>query len=245
LSILTTQYGLSFMIEDQVNRNKKFFEYIFDPVPTDQIAEKLNHIIAERPILNETFKSINIIHNNRLNSIVPADFFEPEQAAYFLKNNIRLLPNDSIAYENIENIDAVNIYVPFKNLTSHFSGKTQELNTQHSATVFFNKHKKIKNTYQKLLINEIFINIFPYDFQIAVYKNEHLTLYNHFTYENEDEFLYYLFFVVETLGIDEKETRFFITGVDQENIIIKNLKQFTQNFSLISEKNPSKINNYI
>jgi len=245
LSILITQYGLSFMIEDQINHDKKFFEYIFDTVQSDKITEKLAHIIAERPILNELFKTVNIIHHNRLNSIIPVDFFDPGQAIHLLKSNIDLSPNDSVAFDSINNIDAVNIYVPFKNITKYFSAKTKELKTQHSATFFFNNHNKIKKNYKKLLINEIFINIFPEDFQIAVYKNEKLVLYNHFAYENEDEFLYYLFFVTETLGIDEKNTRFFISGIDSSHSIIKNLKQFTENFNLTLEKKPSKINNYI
>ncbi len=245
LSILASQYGLSFMIEDKSNQEKKFFEYLFKDIATDEISNKLLEIIKERPVLTDNYQKVKIIHHNRLNNIVPTKYFQNNKADLLLKQNVKVSEQDFIVPELIEDIDAVNIYVPFKNLGAFFHSNAKEVNNSHSASVFFSQHKKIRNDYKKLFINEVFINLFPNDFQIAVYQNEKFILYNHFEFDNEDEFLYYLFFIMETLELDKKDTRFFITGVDWFDKNIKNLKQFTENISLAKEKKLSRINNYI
>ncbi len=234
-------YGLSFMLKD--NKNKKFFEYLFAPTHTVQIEKKLQQIIDERNILQETFNQIDIIHHNRLNTLVPQEIFNPETARSLLEKNIKLLANDTVAHEPIDTLEAVNIYVPFDKIKGYL--KAKQINEKHSATIFLRQIKQIRQQSDFMPVFEIFLNIFPHDFQIAVFKNEKLELYNHFAYENEDEFLYYLFFVTETLEINQNNMHIYVAGVDKLDENVQNLSDFTSNYSLIPEKNPSQINNFL
>lgn len=243
LSILVSLYGLSFKIESLFSGEKKIFEYLFSPINSVQLAKKLNQIIEERSILKENFKKINLVYHNNLNTLVPEEVFQKEYAASFLQKNVKVLPTDFIEYDLFSTFQLVNVYVPFNFVKDYFKGSL--ISTQHSATYFFNKLPQIRKTKEELSLYEIFLNIFPYDFQIIVLKNERLELYNHFTYENVDEFLFYFFFVLETLKIPENNFHVYIVGIEKDHLLIKNLNDFTNKISIIPPHKTSQFNNFI
>jgi len=235
-------YGLSFMIRN--NQEKKFFEYLIHQANPSQLEKKLNEIIAERPVLNAEYDLVQIIHHNNLNTLVPAEFFNPETNRDILSHNVRLLPTDSVSQNYIKSIDAYNLYVPYKKISEILLNKQQKINNLHSTTHFFNSIYNIRKQLQNLPVFEVFINLFSSDFQIAVFKNEALLAYNHFEYQNTDDFLYFLFFIFETLDIKEHQSRIYLIGTDETNDIVENLKDFTENLQILSPKNPSQIYNF-
>ena len=242
MSILVSKYGLSFMIHKE--NQTKFFEYQMSYNNPVLLFKKTEEIIAERPVLNTHFDHIELIHHNRLNALIPQKFFKPETAREWLSQQIKLLPNEPVAYDFIDNLKAFNVYVPFQNLENFFSKQTGNLTVKHSVTAFFNNINQVKNQLQDLPVFEIFLNVFPKDFQIAVFKNESLLAYNHFEYENIEEFLYYLFFMTETLDTKPHQSQIYIFGTNNKTEILENLSLFTDNIQFIPEKNNSKIFNY-
>ncbi len=241
LSILVSKYGLSFIIYK--DRQKKFFEYLFAGDNPVVLKTKLEEIITERAILNDQYEQIKLIYHNRLNALVPNIYFTTETARKWLEHHIKLLPNDMVAYDFIETLQAYNVYVPFQNLDKSFSQQTSNLIVKHSGTIFFNDIEQLKNQTQNLPVFEIFINVFPGDFQIAIFKNESLQAYNHFEYENIEEFLYFLFFMTETLEAKPQQSHLYIFGTGDKAILYENLSLFTKNIHFIPEKNSGKIYN--
>ena len=242
MSILVSMYGLSFMIKKGDHR--KFFEYQIKLINPIFLAEKLKSIIAERPILQENFDRIKLIYHHNLNSLIPEAFFDPSTYKVLLEQNVKLLPNDLTDYNHIPYIEAYNTYVKMASIAAHFSDNTSNLINLHSATVFFGQIEQYQKKSQNAPIFEIFLNIFPNDFQIAVFKHEQLQVFNHFKFENSDEFLYFLFFVLETLEINARQSHIFIFGIEESDDIIQNIKDFTKNLSVAPPKNPSQIYNY-
>ena len=244
LSILVSLYGLSFMINDATNELKKFFEYNFEPQSPDNLTVKLQEIEKERQLDFQKFNQINLIHHNSFNTLVPEAFFDKKQVGLFLRQNIKLLSNDPILSDAIPFFQLHNIYVPYRSVTDYFSTHPN-LSNQHSVSLFLQNIEQIKKTEKHLPVNEIYINIFANDFQIAIFNNEKLLLFNQFEFKTVDEFLYYIFFILETLDIKEKNSFFYITGVKKNNDLISNLNDFTGNLRVFPEKNPGNINNYI
>jgi len=235
-------YGFSFMIRN--GQEQKFFEYLISQANPSALEKKLDEIIAERPILKSEYDSVQIIHHNNLNTLIPPAFFNPETNRNVLKQNVRLLPNDSVSQDYIKSIDTYNLYVPYKKISDILLNKQQRINNLHSATHFFNSIYNTRNKLQTLPVFEVFINMFPSDFQIAVFKNEQLLAYNHFDYQTTDDFLYFLFFIFETLDIKEHQSRIYLMGTDETNDIVENLKDFTENLQVLPKKNPSQIYNF-
>ena len=225
-------------------QQKKFFEYPFSYHNPVLLLNKINEIIKERPILNEQFEQINLIYHNRLNTLIPKEFFKPETAGDWLSHQVKLPDNEPVFNNYIDSIQAYNIFVPFTNFEKSFSHKTNNLIIKHSGTLFFESIKQIGNQTQNLPVFEIFLNVFPNDFQIAVFKNEKLQAYNHFEYENIEEFIYFLFFAVETLEAKWHQSRFYIFGTANQTELKENLSLFTEKIHFIPEKNPSQIFNY-
>jgi translation initiation factor IF-1 len=244
LSILVSMYGLSFMLNNKNTGEKKFFEYEFEFKNSSAFKTKLLEIIQERDILTDSFHQINIIHHNLLNTLIPETIFDKNHLSLLLKQNIKLLPDDIVLYNSISDFQLYNIYIPYRFITDYFISHKTVFNW-HSGTLFLNTIKQIKKFEKQPPIYEIYLNIFLKDFQISIFKNDKLLLFNGFEYQDTDEFLYYLFYVMETLKIKEKDSLIYITGIDKTNEIIKNLQDFTNKIYLFSKKNPGKINNYI
>ncbi len=243
LSILVSLYGLSFMLKNK--GTIKHFEYHFDKLNPIALESKLINIIKERPILQEPFSKVTLIHHNNLNTLVPQEFFNPDTLKDYLKFNIQLLDNDFAAFDTIGSYQTNNIYLPFVNINNVFLDYNESITYFHSGSIFLEKIDKILKKRNELSLYEVFVNIYPNDFQVAIFINEKLYLYNHFDYQDIDEFLYFLFFAIESVKVDEKKTKYTILGVLENNDIVKNLKDFTPNVSVYAAHIDSRINNFI
>ncbi len=242
LSILVSMYGLSFMIRN--THQKKFFEYSISHANPLVLKEKLLKIIDERPVLNDNYDQIKLIFHNRLNALIPQEFFKVDIAKEQLSQQIKLLPNDTVNYDFISSLDAYDVYVSYQDFNRLVATQTQNLIIKHSATDFFEKIASLKNQIQDLPVFEVFLNIFPGDFQIAIFKNEKLQAFNHFEYENTDEFLYYLFFMLETLEVKPQQSRLYFFGIDEQNELLDEVRLFNDKLMLVPGLNPSQIYNH-
>ena len=245
LSILVSLYGLSFMLKNKAENTYKHFEYQFDKLNPFSLENKLNDIIKERPILTNSFSKISIIHHNNLNTLVPQELFDENLLKDYLKFNVQLLANDFADYDWLNNLHVNNVYVPFVNINNTFLDYNPSINYYHSATVFLKKTHDILTKNSELSLYEVFINVYPNDFQLAIFINEKLYLYNHFNYQNIDELLYFLFFAIESLKIDDKKTKYNVLGVLEDHEVVQNMKDFTPNVTVHPAGIDSKINNYI
>jgi len=242
MSILISKYGLSFMIQKQ--DEQKFFEYHLEHAKPFLLENKLKEIIDERPVLKKGFNKINIVHHNRLNTLIPADLFSQNNATEYLKKNVSILENDTVYHNYIKPLNIYNVYVLYETISKYFKSLASDVENVHIGTYFLNQINQFKKELTSLPVYEIFLNVFPKDFQIVVLQNEQLQLYNHFEYDSLDEFLYYLFFVLETLSINVQQSKIYLSGIEPDNEVVRHLKDFTDNIQVLQAKNPGKINNF-
>ena len=245
LSILVSLYGLSFVLKNKADNSFKHFEYQFNQQNPIALEKKLLEIIEERTVLKNTFSAVNIVHHNNLFTLVPQTYFSQDILKDYLKFNVQLLDNDFAAYDEIRSLDTNNVYLPFVNINNTFLDYNEHINYYHSGTQFLNKILQINQKNAKMYLFEVNINVFKNSFQLAIFKNEALQFFNHFDYENIDEFLYYLFFTLETFKITKWETKYTIFGLEKNHEIIKNLKDYTKELIIYPGQYNSEINNFI
>jgi len=245
LSIQASLYGLSFMIRNPKTKENKFFEYPFEKTNPIHLEGILQKIVKERPVLKHHFSKLRIVHHNLLNSLVPKDYFEDSKLEEYLKLNISLLENDKASYDEIKELDLVNVYLPFVNINNFFLTYNPSIEYFHSASIFIDKINRLRNKKETLPLYDLYLNVYSKDFQIIIYKNEELLFFNSFKYETTDDFLYFFFFVLESLKLDEKEVEFHISGVDKNFPILQDLKDFVTPWKILPHSNPGKINNFI
>lgn len=92
--------------------------------------------------------------------------------------------------------------------------------------------------------SSVYIHMYPKYFEVVVKNNNQLVLFNTYTYQNNDDVLYYLHWMIKNLEIDSKQNTFIISGwIDKKNELIKKMKEF--NFSTEWAKfNPQAIYSY-
>ncbi len=244
LSILVCLYGLSFVIQ-KPDGESKFFEYRFDKTNPYKLEDELKKIIRERPVLKHQFNRVDIIHHNLLNTLVPNEFFVDEKLENYLKYNISLLDNDQASFDVINEMNINNVYLTFANINNVFLDYNKNINYFHSATVFIDKINALRKKHKVLKLYDIYLNVYEKDFQLLIYKNEEILFFNSFEYETTDDFLYFFFFVLESLNITDNDTQYHISGVGKDFKILQDLKDFVPNWHIIEGKNTGKINNFI
>lgn len=193
-------------------------EYRFDAVFNDySMLEPINNIIEQTPLLKNTYSSFNVAFSNQRSTLIPNAIFQQDKLALYHQYNFTKQEEDIFIYDNLINISAKNIYsVPdyivnifksFKNSSfSHFSSTLIEGALLHS---------KKENA-----LSHVDVHVMPDSFQIISIKNQQLEIYNSFTYQTSEDFLYYLLFVLDQLKIDNEKASIRLLGEVEKNSTI-------------------------
>lgn len=211
-------------------------EYRFDGIFNDySVLEPLNKIINQTPLFQKTFNQVHVSYVNQRSTLIPNAIFQQDKLALFHQYNFTKQEEDVFMQDSLINLSAKNIYsIPdfittifksFKNVSfSHFSTPLIE------AALLQSKKEKA--------LSLVEIHVMPNSFQIISIKNQQLELYNSFTYQTSEDFLYYLLFVLDQLKIDNEKASIQLSGeVEKNSTIYTMLYQYikTINFAKRSE----------
>lgn len=200
-------------------------EYRFDGIFNNfSMVEPLEKIIKQNPLLQKPFAEFCVAFANQRATLIPNAIFQQDKLALFHQYNFTKQEEDIFLHDSLINLAAKNIYsVPdyiyqlfeaFKNVSfSHASSTLIEASLLHS--------KKEK------AISLVDVHVLPNSFQIVAIKNQELELYNSFSYQTSEDFLYYLLFVLDQLKIDnEKATIRLLGEVEKNSTIYSMLHQY-------------------
>jgi len=211
LSIQVSLNGLSFcVLNSHTNTIEHLSKHVSDkqlsPIEALQLLEKT---ITSVSILQESFKSVLVIHENELSCLVPKALFSEENIADYLKFNARILKTDYIAYDNLKVNDSVNVYVPYVNINNAIYSKYGEFIYKHHSTVLIEEILKLEKNAAKA---KMYVNVATHHFDIVVVANGSLKLYNTFDYVTKEDFIYYILFSSEQLGLNPENFELILSG---------------------------------
>jgi len=211
LSIQVSLNGLSFcVLNADTNTIELLRHYHAEKQlnPLDML-NLLKTTIDKEPALQENFKSILIIHENDISSLVPKPLFNEENLADYLKFNAKILKTDYIDYDELKINDSVNVYVPYVNINNYIYGNYGDFIFKHYSSVLIEEVLKIEKNAKKA---KMYVNVASNHFDIVVIENSSLKLYNTFEYETKEDFIYYILFASEQLGLNPEEFELIFTG---------------------------------
>jgi len=216
LSIQVGLNGLSFCVFDTIENKvlvsgKKNFKIESTPY---LILKELKKLLEEHKLTERKFHEVSVVHRNNLFSLVPKAFFDENELPNYLKFNARLLANDHIVFDEIKNFDIINVYVPFVNVNNYVFSLFGEFEFIHSGTILLQTLLGLSNPPSTKVC---YTYVSPNDIEIVVIEHRKLLLYNHFPYKAKEDFLYYLLFVYEQLGLDTDEVELKLFGAVEEN----------------------------
>jgi len=214
LSIQVGLNGLSFCIIDTIaHKVVKSDSVVFKMESTPYLLLKeLRSLFDKHGMGDKTFEAISVVHKNNLFCLVPRALFQEDELPNYLKFNSKLLAGDEVVFDEIPNYDINSVYVPFTNINNYLLELFGPFSFCHHSTNII-----------RLLLNQAqhqkatcYAHVSERTFELIVLEQKRLLLYNQFTYKTKEDFLYYLLFTYEQLGLDPETTTLKMFGAIEE-----------------------------
>lgn len=252
LSIQFSLDGFSFCVSDSNSKEILYFsEYLFDETlhSLDDLLENIKQIFNEDAILHYEFKSVFVVHQNSLNTLVPNDYFDENSLDSYLNFNIKTLQTDFITFDSIDEIEAKNVYIPFVNINNYLFQNFGEFEFKHHSSILIEKLIQ-KNHFEEKVM---FVNVAKNTIDILVLEQQKLLLNNCFSYKTKEDFIYYILFVIEQLQLNTEDCSLYFTGeINLESELyqiafkyIKNVYFFESNAPIFKHLEAKKHSNFI
>ncbi|MDX1827920.1 MAG: DUF3822 family protein [Lutibacter sp.] len=232
LSIQLSLDGFSFCVYNKIQKKIGVFEvYEFTEqnISPKKHLELVKEIYVNHKILSLKYNSVSVTHFNNLVSQVPEPFFDKNNLPNYLQYSVKLLEDDFIAYDTIQNTEIVNVYVPFVNINNFMIDVYGTFFYKHSSTILIEKLlQQFKNTDKEIC----FINVTKNQFEIVIINNNKLLLYNCFDFTTKEDFIYYILFTAEQLKLNPEEVQTILLGdIEEESELYTILYQYIRNVS--------------
>lgn len=215
LSVQVSLNGLSFLVLNPEVGKTIFFKekkLIHSTTPEELLME-LEELISENKILQNNFSEVAVTYSTAIYSLVPISLFDEAKASEYLKFNSKILANDYIAHDVLENQEIVVVYVPFMNINNYLFERYGSFNYYHSISVLL---KTILEK-EKYSLPKMYLHFQQNSFDCLVLKNGTLQLCNTYSYKTAEDFIYYTLFCMEQLKLDPETLPVLLCGDIRKN----------------------------
>ncbi len=220
------------LVKSSDNKIIDFYEHNYEyQLRESEISKELNIKLLNFLKNYNNISNVKLIINNRLSTLVPETLFDEKLSLEYLKYDVKLLKNDVPSYDKIDEIEAVNVYLPFINVNNYLIDNFGTFDYFHYSTLFIKKSIKYElgnNHYTCLNFRE---NCFD----MAVLKNGKLLFHNSFDYKTKEDVLYFILNSFQQNKFKLKKNIFFISG-NLNDDISDFLKKFHNNINFSDEK---------
>lgn len=214
LSIQFSLDGFSFCISNFEDTIYHFSKYSFDDkINTPEILlERIKRVFKNDNNLQDDFESVQVIHQNNLNTLVPSQYFQENSLKNYLDYNIKTISTDFITYDNLDSLDIKNVYVPYVNINNFLFQNFGEFDYHHHSTVLIGKLSKLASQNS----TDVFVNLFSDTMDVVVFHQNMLQFYNSFEFETKEDFIYHILFIFEQLKLDPNKIALNLLGEIEE-----------------------------
>ena len=238
LSIQLRSNGFSFCIINKDSNQALYFDNLTIKGSSITPQKQIDHItkaFETHEQLQQQFKSIYVVHSNKLATIVPLPFFNKENLGDYLQYNVKLLNNDFIAYDELDSTELVNVYIPYVYLNNFLFDKFGSFDYKHSSSVLIELLlKKNKNS----TATKFYVNVEEDIFQIMVLKDKKLQFFNSYSFKSKEDFIYYILFAAEQVHLNPEEFQLIFLGdIEEDSELYKITYNYVRNVSFYSENN--------
>ena len=236
LSIQFSLDGFSFCTNNVNNEAYHFSSYQFLETlnSPELILEKIKQVFESEKSLHKDFEKVTVIHHNNLNSLVPNEYFLESSLKDYLKYSVRTIASDLIVFDDLDFLTSKNVYIPYVNINNFLFQNFGEFEFRHHSSILL----------EKLFLNSnhemnFFVNVSRSIFDVVVIKESKLLYHNIFDYETKEDFIYYILFALEQLGLTPEKTLVTLTGdIETSTDLYKILFTYIKNINFLESNNP-------
>ena len=203
-------------------------EFIPTPDGDEDFKSALTELLGFYP--KGTFEKAQIISYHQPSTFVPANFFDKKLLPNYLRFLGKVNSESVINFDELKEENTVNIYALPKARLEIINDEIRETNLCHYNTLLYNEVMTLSKSGPKE--HQLFVHLQQGGMDLYLCENESILFQNHFSVKNEDEFLYYLFFVVEQYKLNSDT--FQIVFLGQIKAFESYYKAITQYHSRIS-----------
>jgi hypothetical protein len=205
-----------------------------------EVLPRIKSELGAKSIFSEDFEEVTIIHQNELATLVPNDLFSESHIADYLKYNSKILESDYISFDEVDDIDAKNVYVPYVNINNYIFDTFGQFTYKHSLTVLI--EAVCKNNYSNSTDYRIYLNLNPTTFEMLVFHDKKVILTNIHQYVSKEDVLYFVLFTFEQLDLNTEIHELILSGDiekddDIYHLLYKYIRHISFNTSAVSSSN--------
>ncbi len=241
LSVQISLTGLSFLVSSQNREPLFYYEKELDRAYTpEELLLECDEILRGQNELHPPFSSVQLVYSTDTYCTVPLSLFDENKASEYLKFNTKILGNDYIAHDTLENHGIVVVYIPLININNYFFERFGGFEYYHATSLLLDRIlNKERHTLQK-----VFLHVKNNEFDCIVIKNGALQLCNTYSYQTPEDFIYYVLFCFEQLKMNPDSVDVILCGDIRKNdekfdflyTYIRNISFVSHDFPRIGEE---------
>ena len=193
------------------------------------LSDNIASIIKETPLMQYGYQSVSaaVMHNR--STLVPDALFEHGKDEKYLRFNHTLEEDDAVRTDQLKNLEAKNIYALPKSLERSLSSHFPNIKFMHHSSSFL---ESVLLQYKNLEQMKVVVHVQMSHFEIAVIEGKNLLLYNSFSHQTSEDFIYYLLFVCEQLKLNPEKLELVLLGeIERNSAIYSILQKYVRNIA--------------
>ncbi|UWX53950.1 DUF3822 family protein [Maribacter litopenaei] len=203
------------------------------------LLQEVKNLLNKHGLNDKHFDEVVVIHTNNLFALVPKPLFKEDSMANYLKFNTKILATDALAYDELDNLDIVNVYVPYMNVNNYIYDLFGEFTYMHNGSVLI---QSLLDNYSNHKEPVCFVYVGKKQMDVVVLKQKSLSFYNSFIYETKEDFAYYLLFVMEQLDLDTESTVVkFFGHIEEDDDIFQLCYSYIKDLSIFVPASPNHL----
>ena len=202
-------------------------------------VERLSELFAnDLTWLCQPYSKTRILYEQGKATLVPDALFVEENKAEIFDFNVANGKHDEqeIVYDKLSSVNAYNLY--------RLPGGMLNLIKRHfpEAKIFHHSSALIQSLVQKYrntdTATSLFVNTAATHLDILRIRDKKLDYYNSFRYNTAEDFMYYLVYVVEQLGLNPESTDVVLLGeVEKQSPLVELIRKYIRNVRYTERNN--------
>ena len=200
------------------------FPFIHDPV---LLAKQFADIVKENNLLSLRYHTVNVSFVVPRSTLIPTVIYDEAKNSTYLDFTHTKRGEEVVLSDHIKQIDTRNIFSVPANLHSWTIGQFPTAAIHHySTSLIGGLLLQLKNEQEKRMV----VHVQSSHFEIIVSEKGKLIFYNTFNHQTTEDFIYYILFVCEQLGLNPASVIVTLVGeIEKSSALHAILRKYVKN----------------
>lgn len=238
LTIRIAADGFSLVVfSPEKNRFLALEHYRFPDINDDiKLAAAIDEIAVFRQWIAYPFHAVTAIVDHAWNTLIPLPLFEEKEKGTYLAFNQQYRDNSRILSDQLPTAEAVNIYYLSNPVVEKIKDLWANANILHQTSVLLESilinHRNISNE------NKVFVHVGKNCFDLVWIKKEKLGFYNRFRFNTPEDFIYFILFTFDQLGVNPESAEIVFSGQIERSMPYYDITwKYVRNISFAARNN--------